>query len=530
MTTTIPVRAGKREWAGLAVLTLACLLYAMDLTVLHLSIPTISADLQPTSSELLWIVDIYGFLVAGALITMGTVGDRIGRRRLLLIGAAVFGVVSVVAAFSVSPAMLIASRAAMGLAGATIAPATLSLIFNMFRDPDQRSRAVGVWITAFSAGGAVGPVVGGLLLERFWWGSVFLMAVPVMVLLLVLGPRILPEYRDEAAGSVDLTSAVMSLAAVLTLVFGLKELAVGGSAPLAISSTIVGVTLGLMFWRRQHRLAAPLIDPGLFRSRVFNVALLTNLFGIFVAFGYFLFVAQYLQLVLGMSPQTAGLWSLPSALGFIVGANLAPRYIHKVRPARVLAPALVVAAAGLAVFTRAGVDDGLTLAVAGSVVIALALAPVFNLTTELVVGSAPPEKAGVASGMSETGAELGGALGIAILGSIGTAVYRSNLSSSLPTQLTTSAANAALDSLGGAASAAADVGAAVGGRLIEAARHAFVDGLQLTTGITAVIALLVAVTILVLMRDIPAGDQQPGDEPQPAPMQVLPAHGELPAA
>ena len=201
MPSMTPPRAGKREWIGLAVLALACVLYAMDLTVLHLAVPSLSADLKPTSAQLLWIVDIYGFLVAGSLITMGTLGDRIGRRRLLLIGAAAFGVASVLAAFSTSAEMLIASRALMGVAGATLAPSTLSLIFNMFRDPRQRTVAIGVWITSFSAGGAIGPVLGGVLLEYFWWGSVFLLALPVMALLLVLGPRVLPEYRDPAGGA-----------------------------------------------------------------------------------------------------------------------------------------------------------------------------------------------------------------------------------------------------------------------------------------------------------------------------------------
>ena len=224
MTTTKPAtqQAGRREWIGLGVLSLACLLYSMDLTILHLAVPAISADLTPTSAQLLWIVDIYGFMVAGFLITMGTLGDRIGRRRLLLGGAAAFGVVSVVAAFSTSAEMLIASRALLGIAGATVAPSTLSLIFNMFEDPRQRTAAIGWWIAAFSAGGAIGPVLGGVLLENFWWGSAFLLAIPVMLLLLVLGPRVLPEYRDPGAGRLDLLSVVLSLTAVIGEYFGLK--------------------------------------------------------------------------------------------------------------------------------------------------------------------------------------------------------------------------------------------------------------------------------------------------------------------
>ena len=507
MTTTIvPAHAGRREWIGLGVLTLACLLYSMDLTVLHLAVPQLSAELKPTSTQLLWIVDIYGFMVAGALITMGTLGDRIGRRRLLLFGAAAFGVVSVFAAFASTPTALIASRAMMGLAGATIAPATLSLIFNMFPDPQQRSRAVGLWITAFSAGGAIGPVVGGFLLQHFWWGSVFLMAVPVMLLLLILGPRVLPEYRDPNAGRLDLLSAGMSLVAVLSFVFGLKELAIHGFQTQAVGLLVVGIVLGGLFWRRQKLLDDPLIDITMFRNKVFNVALMTNLFSIFVAFGYFLFVAQYLQLVLGLSPQVAGLWSLPSAIGFIVGANVSPRFIHKVRPAAVIAPALALTAVGLWIFTQAGTEQGLGLAVAGSMILSLALSPVFNLTTELIVGGAPPEKAGAASGISETGAELGGALGIAILGSLGTAVYRAALSSDLPAGMTAADEAASLDSLGAATEIAVGLPAQVGDALLVAAKSAFVSGLHITTGLTAVVALAVAGVVAILLRGVPARD------------------------
>src|ERR687892_158589 len=226
-----PPRAGHREWIGLAVIALPCLLYAMDLTVLHLAVPRLSADLQPTSAQLLWIIDIYGFLVAGWLITMGTLGDRIGRRRLLLIGAAAFGAASVLAALSTSPEMLIAARALLGVAGATLAPSTLSLIFNMFQDDQQRTVAIGIWITSFSVGAAIGPLVGGVLLESFHWGSVFLLAVPVMALLLAIGPRLLPEYKDPDPGRLDLASAALSLFAVLAVIYGIKAVARDGIEP-----------------------------------------------------------------------------------------------------------------------------------------------------------------------------------------------------------------------------------------------------------------------------------------------------------
>ena len=311
----VPARATSREWIGLAVLTLAALVYAMDLTVLNLAVPRISAELQPSSAQLLWIIDIYGFLIAGLLITMGTLGDRIGRRKLLLGGAAGFALASLLAAFSTSSEMLIASRAVMGIAGATIAPSTLSLIFTMFLDPKQRSTAIGFWIAAYSAGGAIGPVLGGILLEFFWWGSVFLIGVPVMGLLLILGPRTLPEYKDPNAGRLHLRSAAMSLLAILGVVYGLKEIAQDGVAPVPVLAIAAGLLLGILFVRTQLRLESPIIDVRLFRIRAFSASLGTYLLGIFVVVGYFLFIAQYLQLVLGLSPIEAALWSLPSAIG-----------------------------------------------------------------------------------------------------------------------------------------------------------------------------------------------------------------------
>jgi DHA2 family multidrug resistance protein-like MFS transporter len=503
------------------VLALACLLYAMDLTVLHLAVPSLSEDLRPSSVQLLWITDIYGFMVAGFLITMGTLGDRIGRRRLLLAGASAFGAVSVVAAFSVSAEMLIACRALLGIAGATLAPSTLSLIFAMFSDPRQRSTAIGVWITSFSAGGAIGPVLGGVLLEHYWWGSVFLLAVPVMALLLVLGPRVLPEYRDPGAGRLDLASAAMLLLAVLAMVFGLKQIVQNGvSWPIA-AVMVVGLAVGLGFVRRQHRLADPMIDLGLFRIRAFNASLATNLLGIFIAVGYFLFVAQYLQLVLGLSPLEAGLWSLPSATALIVGSNAAPRILRHLRPSWVIGAGLALAAVGLGLLTQVGGSADLAILASASGIVSLGLAPVFTATTDLIVGSAPPERAGAASGISETGAELGGALGLAILGSIGVAIYRGQLATSLPAGIPGQAAAAARDTLGGAVAAAGQLPADAGAALLGAARAAFTTGLQVTATISAVIAVGIAAAATVLLRAVPSSSEaapveRPAAAPEPA--------------
>jgi MFS transporter, DHA2 family, multidrug resistance protein len=500
--TTQPALAGRREWIGLAVLALACLLYVMDLTVLHLAVPSISEHLHPTSAQLLWIIDIYGFMVAGFLVTMGTLGDRIGRRKLLLIGAAAFGAVSVLAAFSTSPEMLIASRALLGIAGATLAPSTLSLIFAMFEDPKQRTVAIGVWISAFSAGSAIGPVLGGIMLEHFWWGSVFLLALPVMALLLVLGPIVLPEYKDPKAGRLDLASAALSLVAVLSLIFGLKQIAQDGPGPMPAGAILVGLIAGFAWIRRQLTLADPMIDVRLFRIPSFSAALGVNFLAIFMAVGYFLFVAQYLQLVIGLSPLAAGLWSVPSAIGFIIGSNIAPRIVHRVRPAWIIGAGLAVAAVGLAILTRVGGSNGLGILVLASIVISIGFGPVMGLTTELIVGSAPPERAGAASGMSETAIELGGALGISILGSIGVAIYRGDVIRSIPAGVPADLVASARDTLGGATGVAAGLPAGLATDLLDAARAGFVHGMQVAAGISIVVAISVAILAIVALRNV----------------------------
>ena len=503
----VPQRATSREWIGLAVLTLAALVYAMDLTVLNLAIPRISEVLRPSSVQLLWMIDIYGFLVAGLLITMGTLGDRIGRRKLLLGGAAGFALASLLAAFSQTSEMLIASRAVMGIAGATIAPSTLSLIFTMFLDTKQRSTAIGVWIAAYSAGGAIGPVLGGVLLEFFWWGSVFLIGVPVMALLLILGPRTLPEYKDPNARRLDLLSAAMSLLAILGVVYGLKQLAQDGISMLPIVSIAAGLLLGFVFVRRQLGLTSPIIDVSLFRSRAFSASLGAYLLGIFVVVGYFLFISQYLQLVLGLTPLVAALWSLPSAAGFVIGSTIAPRIIHRFRPSVIMGTGMVIAAIGTVVLIGLSVEGGignLLLLTAASIVISIGLAPVITLATELIVGSAPPEQAGAATGMSETSGELGGALGIAILGSIGTAIYRAEVADALPAGTPAEVADAARDTLGGAIAIAGTLPGELAAVVVAAAQTAFVDALHLVAAVAAVGAVVTAIAAAAALWSVPA--------------------------
>jgi DHA2 family multidrug resistance protein-like MFS transporter len=493
-------KAGRREWIGLAVIALPCLLYSMDLTVLNVAVPHLSADLKPSSSQLLWIIDIYGFLVAGFLITMGTLGDRIGRRRLLMFGAVAFGAGSVLAAFSTSAEMLIVARALLGVAGATLAPSTLSLIFNMFHDQQQRTFAIGVWVASYSAGAVLGPVFGGLLLEFFWWGSVFLLAVPVMALLLVLGPVLLPEFRNLDAGRLDLFSAALSLAAVLAIIYGLKQIAQDGFSSLPALSILAGLGIGAAFLRRQRTLADPMLDLELFRIRAFSTSLAAYALSIAVVFGAFVFLLQYLQLVVGLSPLRAGLWMVPSGCAFIVGGMLSSAIVRRVRPGFVMAGGLALSAVGFGLLTRVNGADGLALAVTAFVLFSLGLAPVITLATDLIVGAAPRERAGAASAISETGAEFGGALGIAILGSIGIAVYRGRLADAVPASVPPAQADVARDTLGGASEVAAQLPAQLGASLLDTAREAFTQGMQVTAVTGALVLTGLAVLTAIVLR------------------------------
>ena len=494
-------------------IALPCVLYSMDLSVLNLAVPALSAELKPSASELLWIVDIYGFLVAGSLVTMGTLGDRIGRRRLLMIGAAAFGVASVLAALSRSSGMLIVARALLGVAGATLAPSTLSLIRNMFHDAKERTFAIAVWITSYSVGGAIGPLVGGLMLQRFHWSSVFLLAVPVMALLLAVAPRFLPEFRDPAASRLDLTSAALSLSSVLAVIWGLKQFAEHGTAWPPAGAVLAGSILGVVFLRRQRTLAHPLVDLGLFRSPAFSTALVTYTLALFVAFGAFIFVSQYLQMVLGLSPLESGLWTLPWSLGFILGSLVTPALARRFRAAPLMASGLVLAAAGFAVLTRVGVSSGVAAIVTASVMFSTGLSPSITLVTDMVLGAAPPERAGAASALSETSAELGGALGIAVLGSIGTAVYRGAMAGAVPAGLAPGAAEAARGTLGGAVAAAAGLASPLREELLAAARGAFTHGFQKASAVSAVIAAGLAVLVAALLRDGPARFEAGSDMP-----------------
>jgi MFS transporter, DHA2 family, multidrug resistance protein len=499
-------RATRREWLGLAVLALPTLLLSLDVSVLYLALPHLSIDLGATGTEQLWILDIYSFMLAGFLVTMGTLGDRIGRRRLLLIGATAFGVVSVVAAYATSPGALIAARALLGVAGATLMPSTMALIRNMFRDPKQMASAFGVWFACFMGGMTIGPLVGGALLSQFWWGSAFLLGVPFMVLLLVVGPKLLPEYRDASAGRLDVVSVALSLAAILPVIYGLKEIARTGVAFVPVAAVVAGLILGATFVRRQRRLADPLLDLSLFTNRRFSSALGTMLATGIVMAGVSLASTLYLQAVRGLSPLHSGLWMVPQMVAMAIGMNTAPILARRIRPGRLMAAGLLVAALGMLVQVYVG-TFGIAAVVVGLTLAGLGITPAMALTTNLLMGSTPPEKAGSAAALAETSGEFGVAMGVATLGSVAAAAYRSHLS--LPWDMPADAGTAARQGITEAIGAARNLPASVAGDLVEAARSAFTAGMSTVAGVGTVVFVGLAVLVAVAFRHVPATASEP---------------------
>ncbi|MER6103315.1 MFS transporter [Streptomyces sp. NPDC001832] len=511
-TSEAPARAGRREWIGLGVLALPTLLLSLDVSVLNLALPHLSADLGASATQQLWIMDIYGFMIAGFLITWGNLGDRIGRRKLLLCGAAAFGVASALAAYADSPTTLIAARAVLGISGATLMPSLLALIGNMFHDPKQRGTAIGVWMSCFMGGMALAPVAGGTLLDRFWWGSVFLLGVPVMVLLLILGPLLLPEHRDPTAGRTDLPSVVLSLAMILPVIYAAKKLATDGFAATTLLPLLAGVVIGVVFVQRQRKLASPLLDLRLFRNRTLSSALGVALLCSATMGGVTLLVSLYLQQVAGLSPLEAGLWLVPSFALAIVGNLAAPNLARRIRPAYALAIGLLVTAVGLLLITQVDDKGGIALVVTGYAIAFAGTSPMGVLSTELVVGSAPPEKTGSAAAMSETNGEFGIAMGVAVLGSVGAAVYGGRMDDNMPAGVPAGTADTARDSLSGASQAAADLPGAVGEDLLSVAREAFTRGLHIVAVSAAVAMVAFAVLSVVVLRHVrpsAESEQQP---------------------
>ncbi|MEU1129431.1 MFS transporter [Streptomyces sp. NPDC005900] len=496
-----PLRATRKEWTALAVLMLPLLLVSMDVSVLYFAIPEISADLDPSGTQQLWIFDIYAFVLAGLLMTMGSLGDRVGHRRLLLFGAAAFGAASLVAAYAGSAETLIAARAVLGVGGATLMPSTMALVRTMFRDAGQRAQAIGIWTGVMVAGIALGSVLSGVLVEHFWWGSVFLVNLPAMVLLLLLAPLLVPESKDPAPGRFDLLSVPLSMAAVLPLVWGLKELPAEGVRVEYVASVAVGLLFAAVFVHRQRTTASPMIPPELFRGRgrAFGAAVALNLVSSLAVMGSAYFTTQYLQSVLGKSALEAALWALLPSVPIGLAAPVATALVRRgVDRAHVVATGFAVAAGGYGLLALAG-TDALWPVLAGAGVLACGSVVVGSQLTDLALGAAPAEKAGSASALLETGQEFGGALGMALLGSIGNAVYRDAIPGSAPAP--------ARETLGGAVASARQLPDRTADTLIATAREAFTTGMH-AAALTGTVILLAAAVAAGALRGAGTREQR----------------------
>ncbi|WP_232667154.1 MFS transporter [Pseudonocardia sp. TRM90224] len=505
---TTPPKAGRREWAGLAVLALAVMMISFDMFVLLLALPGLTADLQPSAVEQLWILDIYGFMVGGFLITMGTLGDRIGRRKLLMIGAGCFAAASLLSAFATSPELLIAARALLGIAGSTLAPSTLALISTMFRDPKQMGVAIGVWASGFTIGAVLGPVVGGIMLSYFWWGSVFLLGVPIMAAVIVLCMFLVPEYRNAGAGRLDLASVLMSLTAMLGLVYALKEMTRHGWQPGPIAVGVAGIVIGAAFVMRQGKLAEPLLEIALFRIRSFSAMVAGLLLYAIIGASSVLFVTQFLQSVAGLTAFQAALYLVPGMLAGTLSTTVSPLLGRRIRPAPLIGGSLLGVAAVFVWFTQLGPGSSPMVLAVGFALLGLLEGPLLSLGTNLVVSATPPEKAGSSSSLVQMANEVGAALGVAIMGSIGAAVYVGRLASSAPAGLPDDAAATARESVAGAVAVASELPPAVGDPLLVAARAAFTDGFTVYSAVSVAVLVVAAAAIITVLRHVPPTGRQ----------------------
>jgi DHA2 family multidrug resistance protein-like MFS transporter len=496
--TGAPVIGPRARWVALALLMLPVLLVSVDNTVLSFALPAISRDLGPSSTTLLWIVDVYPLVLAGLLVAMGTLGDRVGRRRLLLIGGTGFAIVSAAAAFAPTAELLIVARAVMGFFGAMLMPSTLSLLRSIFADPRQRTLAIAIWAGGFSAGSSLGPIVGGALLQHFPWGSVFLLAVPILLPLLILGPSLIPESRDPNPHKIDYLSIALSLSALTPFVYAIKTLAHDGITVVGVTALVVGVVVGVLFVLRQRRIPNPLLDLSLFGNRFFTGAVLANFLSVFALVGFLFFVSQHLQLVLELDPLDAGLLLIPGAVCGIVAGLAAAALVRRIAPRRVIIAGILLSAIGFLLIIAMR-DDLNALVVAGAfVILSFGVGSAETISNDVILGSVPADKAGAASGISETAYELGAVLGTAVLGAILSGFYRANVA--VPSGLSATDSTAAGETLGGALGVAESLPSADSSSLISSAQAAFDSGVGATATIALVLMLAAALVIQRSMR------------------------------
>ncbi|WP_442972637.1 MFS transporter [Rhodococcus sp. Rp3] len=474
-------KAAPRDWVALAVLMLPVLLVSVDNTVLAFALPGISSALQPTAAQQLWIIDIYPLVLAGLLVAMGSLGDRIGRRRLLLVGATGFAAVSVAAAYAPSAELLVTARGVLGFFGAMLMPSTLSLLRNIFLDAAQRRLAIAIWASCFAAGAALGPIVGGFLLEHAWWGSVFLLAVPVLIPLLVLAPIFVPESKDPNPGRIDVMSIALSMLALAPIVFAIKKIADSGLGAVVIVPAVVGVVALVAFVRRQLRRPNPMLDVRLFRVPTFSGAVAVNLLSVVSLVGFLFFVSQHLQLVIGQSPMEAGLSLVPGLAVMVVAGMSVVALVRWVQPSSIIVCALLLSATGYALVFLLASPSALAPIIVAFAVLGAGIGAAETLSNDLIVSSVPPTKAGAASAVSETAYEMGAVLGTAILGSVLSASYSAHLL--LPAGLNPEQAQAARETLGGAHAVAGTLPADRADALLAAAGSAFDSGVTITSGI-----------------------------------------------
>ncbi|GAU66309.1 drug transporter [Streptomyces sp. NBRC 110611] len=504
---------GANRWTVLIVLCVSLLFVALDTTILYVAVPSVTEDLRPGPVELLWIVDVYPLIAASLLILFGTLGDRVGRRRVLLLGYGLFGLASAIAALAPNPQILMVARALLGIGGAMIMPATLSILRQVFPDRRERAVAIGVWSAVAAVGAAVGPVLGGFLVENFWWGSVFLINIPMMTVMLLVGRWLLPESRGERNGPWDVTGAVVASLGVLGIVLGVKRIGSGAAVigPTTLLPIVLGTVLLIVFVRRQRRRAHPLIDMRLFARPAFGTSVGCIVLAMLALVGLQLIAVQYLQLVLGLSPLQTGVRMLPLVFSAMAAGLTGSKMLHVLGPRAMVSLGFVLTAIAVLTLTAMSDHDQPWLLAGGFVLLGFGFQSTLFGAYESMLSEAPAEQSGGAAALGETSYQLGAGIGVALLGSVMNAAYAPGLAqvAGVPAR----ASEAAAHSLGEAYKVAAGLHGAARDVLREAARDSFVRGLHITLISSAVLLLVGAAIALRLPRRAAESTERAEGEP-----------------